>query len=127
MNEKLDRGDAGPARAMSVRLSTPSMSMTTPYGSSAAGIFSKPPSQANRLRTEMFAVLFGSGTQGRDQTTDTAIFSLAPFVVLSCRYVAALENVTIFSRSFARVFLHQLSRLHYGCNDRLADGCDFID
>jgi hypothetical protein len=31
MNDKFDSGDTGARKAMSVRLLTPSMSMTTPY------------------------------------------------------------------------------------------------
>lgn len=52
-------------KGYSTRPSTPSKSMMRPSGFSAAGISSRPPSPANRPRTEMSVVLYSNGAPSR--------------------------------------------------------------
>jgi hypothetical protein len=40
----------------------------------------------------------GNGAQGRNRTTDTAIFSLCPLAFVSLLDIAALEKIAIFSQ-----------------------------
>src|SRR5216683_2977454 len=64
-----------PARPISARLSIPLWSRRTPSGLPAQTTISGPHSDRTDNRPLWFVNLFRNGAQGRDRTTDTAIFS----------------------------------------------------